>query len=100
MRRKRILRVSAAIAVVGLLSGIFLQGQRIAARHDKGEQIREIEDRLRELTHEASRIELERRSNGIREADPVQQHDMAAEVTQLTKERDQLQKELRESDIW
>lgn len=100
MNRKRIFRASATIAILALLSGVLILGQRIAVRHDKEEQIREIEDRLRVLTHEASRIELERRSNGIREPDPVQQHDMAAEVNGLTKERDQLQKELRESDIW
>jgi hypothetical protein len=100
MRRLRILRVSAAIAIVAFLCGVFILGQRIAARHDKEGQIREIEDRLTELKHEASRIEFVRRRNGIREPDPVQQHDMAAAVTQLTKERDQLQKELRKSDSW
>jgi hypothetical protein len=94
MKGKRILRVSATIAIVALLSGVFVLGQRIAGRHNKEEQIREIEDRLTELKREASRVELEPRTIGMREPDPVQQQSMAAEVNRLTKERDQLQREL------
>jgi hypothetical protein len=100
MKRKRILWVSATLAIIACLSGVFLLGQRIAARHHKEEQIREIEDRLTELKREASRIEFVRQRNGIGGPDPVQQHDVAAEVNRFTKERDQLQKELRGSDVW
>jgi hypothetical protein len=95
MRRKPILWVAATIALVAFFVGLFGSYRHyIASRDRKREQIRELETRMRGLKVRAT---LQLKASGLR--DMPELHDMKEEVTQLSKDRDKLQRELRESDI-
>lgn len=94
MRRKPLLWIAATIALVALFVGFFGSYRHyIASRHRKREQIRELETRIRLLK---TRATLQLSASGQR--DTKELRDMKEEVTQLDKDWDRLQRELRDSD--
>src|SRR5580704_3642413 len=95
MKRTPILWVAATIALVAIFVCLFGSYRHsIASRDRKKEQIRELETRLRGVK---SRATAQLRASKLRDMNELR--DMKEEVTQLDKDRDKLQRELRESDV-
>jgi len=90
MRRKPIFLVAATIALVVLLLGLVgSYGHYLASQHRKMDPARELDTRIKGLFKARATLKL----------NDSQLRAIKEEVTQLAKDRNKLQRELRESDI-
>jgi uncharacterized protein HemX len=90
MKWKPILWVAATIALVALPLGLVgLYGHYMASQHRKMEQTRELTTRMKGLFKARATLKL----------NDSQLRAIKEEVTQLSKDRDKLRRELRESDV-